>query len=93
MTFKEYINQKDPLRQPIGSISVDEDDCYAYWKSHKVFNSVSHYGEYAWIIDLQIGSLHINYLKLPQSDTLYTLDGDGNKKRMSVFKLNFKLEL
>lgn len=91
MTFKEYLKQKDPVKQHIGTVSVDEDDCFAYWKSYKVFNSVSHYGEWAWVIDLRIGSMHIEYLKLPQSDALYTMDEDGNKKRMSVFKLNFEL--
>ena len=42
-------------------------------------------------IEWVIGNMHIEYLKLPQGDTLYTMDEDGNKKRMSVFKLNFEL--
>lgn len=91
MTFKEYVNQKDPVKQPIGTVSINEDDCYNISTSHMMYNIISGKQDWCYFIELVIGNMHIEYLKLPQSDTLYTMDEDGNKKRMSVFKLNFEL--
>jgi hypothetical protein len=72
MTLREYIDQKDITRQPIGSVILTNED----------------------VIIASDGRVYINhfegteYLLIDDCPILYTGDGQGNAKRLSVFRLD-----
>lgn len=80
MTFKDYIAQKEPRRIPKGSVKVRRSDVQLYRES------------YGTGVMLKING-HLHCYVLPDDapsynkNILYTMDGDGNPRERSVFKL------
>lgn len=75
MTFEQYVNQPDPIKNPFVKISLS--DC------HVVYNVPG--GREVGIIMLR---RHYVYFVPTGDHQLYTMDGDGNKMKRSVFVLD-----
>jgi hypothetical protein len=79
MTFKEYVNQKDPIRFP--KVYLEEKDMDMHilveTKPKKV-----------WEISLKMFGEYYRY-KINEGDNIvWTMDEDGNKKSASCFRFN-----
>lgn len=74
MTFTEYNTQIDPQRHPV--VDVLPEECVNIFKVHD--------GE---VVQLRTWGQLYQYLVPTGEDRLYTMDKDGNKYMMSVFKL------
>jgi len=74
MNFQQYISQQNPVRHY--SVNVMENDCT------QIYNV--HFG--GKVIVLTIDDTMYSYLLTPDSNVLYSMDSDGNKKSMSCFR-------
>ena len=76
MTFKEYINQENPIKNP--RVVLEKKDCY------QVFDSIKN----SKVVVLKMFGGYYFYLMPGGSNRLYTMDPDGNKKSLSCFVFN-----
>ena len=75
MTFKEYLNQSNPARHP--QVWVTEEDCDSIFPN---------YADNSMVITLRVHDTIHMYVMPLDSDHLYTIDGDGNKQKLSCFR-------
>lgn len=75
MNFQQYIRQQDPRRHP--TVYVTKNDCYGYYPGDLPSAKA--------IICLEINHEYYMYLLPKDSNVLWTMDEDGNPKRMSCF--------
>ena len=77
ITFEEYVGQLDPKRQ--FRVKVTPKDCYSISKPIDK--------RYKYSITLFILGQYYDYVTKIDSSVLYPIDGDGNAKSMSCFRL------
>ncbi len=82
MTLTEYMNQDDPIRNPVVILTKDE-----FVEHHSIWNGSEH------LSFIEIPSRHKkygidgNYIQIDVSRELYTHCENGNPKRLSCFRL------
>jgi hypothetical protein len=75
MNFQQYINQVDPQR--VKRVEVRKEDCLQTY-------SAKPYGGKLFVV-LEVGGSRFEYLLTNENNHLYTMDKDGNKKKISCF--------
>jgi hypothetical protein len=79
MTFKEYVNQEDPIRFP--KVYLEEKDIDMHLLVETKPKKV-------WEISLKIAEKYYSYRINEGDNVVWTMDEDGNKRSSSCFRFN-----
>ena len=77
MTFTEYINQEDPQKLGTGTVTIEPEDADSFYRSGDNI-----------IVSINIKGKQYEYIATPGNHVLRTMDGDGNPKKVTVFKIS-----
>jgi hypothetical protein len=80
MTFKEYVNQEDPIRFP--KVYLTEDDFEMCLMVH------TNNPRKVWEISLKMFGEYYRYQINEGDNIVWTMDEDGNKRSSSCFRFN-----